>query len=121
MDWSFGDFLWAMIVFYFWFIFIWAFIRVFSDIFRRDDISGWAKAGWIFFVMVFPFLGIIVYLIARPKMTEQDRRMMMEAEEAQRRMAGYSPAAEIEKLPALKESGKISAEEFEALKQRAMA
>jgi hypothetical protein len=120
MEWSFGDVIWAMIVFYFWFMFIWAFIRVFADVFRRNDLSGAAKAGWIFLIAVLPFLGILIYIIARPRMTEQDRQMMMEAEEAERRMAGYSTADEIAKLGKLRDEGKISADEFEALKQKAL-
>ncbi len=120
MDWSFGDFIWAMIVFYFWFLVIWAFIRVFADIFRRNDLSGVAKAGWILLLVVLPFLGILIYLIARPRMTEQDRQMMMEAEEAQRRVAGYSTADELAKLGELRDQGKITADEYEALKRKAM-
>jgi Phospholipase_D-nuclease N-terminal len=81
VEWSFGDVIWAMIVFYFWFLFIWAFIRVFADIFRRDDLPGWAKAGWTLLIVVVPFLGILIYLIARPRRTGQYRQMMTEAEE----------------------------------------
>jgi phospholipase D-like protein len=76
VEWTFGQVIWAMIVFYFWFMFIWAFIRVFGDVFSRNDLSGGAKAGWIFLIMVLPFLGVLIYLIARPRMTEQDRQMM---------------------------------------------
>jgi hypothetical protein len=120
MDWSFGDVLWSMVVFFFWFMFIWMFIAVFSDIFRRDDISGGAKAGWIFLIVILPFLGILIYVIARPKMTEQDKRMMSEAQEAQRRATGYSAADEIAKLAKLRDEGQISAEEYERLKAQAL-
>ena len=89
-----GDVLWAMLAFFFWFMVIWMFIGVFADIFRRDDLSGWGKAGWILLIFVLPLLGIPIYMIARPKMTEQDRRMMTEAQEQQRRMTGYSAADE---------------------------
>ncbi|MGH2636614.1 MAG: SHOCT domain-containing protein [Actinomycetota bacterium] len=120
MDWSFGDFLWAMIVFFFWFMFIWMFIGVFSDIFRRNDLSGGAKAGWIILLVLLPFLGILIYMIARPKMTEQDKQMLAEAHEQQRRLEGYSSADEIAKLAKLRDEGKISAEEYERLKSKAM-
>jgi uncharacterized membrane protein len=120
VDWSFGDVFWALIVFFFWFMFIWMFISIFADIFRRNDLSGWAKAGWILLIVVLPFLGILIYTIARPRMTEQDRQMIAEAQE-RHRPSGYSPAEEIEKLARLRDEGKISAEEFEAMKQRAMA
>ena len=96
------------------------FIAIFADIFRRNDISGWGKAGWIILIFVVPFLGILIYVIARPKMTEQDKEMMMKAQEAQRRMQGYSAADEIEKLQKLKDSGAITAEEFEAQKKAAL-
>jgi uncharacterized membrane protein len=119
-DWTFGDVLWAMVAFFFWFIFIWMFIAVFSDIFRRDDLSGGAKAGWIFLICVLPFLGILVYMIARPKMTDQDRRMLDEAEERRRRLEGYSTADEIAKLTKLHDDGQISSEEYDRLKARAM-
>ena len=120
MDWSFGDFIWAMIVFFFWFMFIWMFIGVFADIFRREDLSGGAKAGWIILLVLVPFLGILIYMIARPKMTEQDKRMMTEAQEQQRRLQGYSSADEIAKLSKLRDEGKISAEEYEQLKSKAL-
>jgi hypothetical protein len=119
-DWTFGDVLWAMVAFFFWFIFIWMFIAVFSDIFRRDDLSGGAKAGWILLICVLPFLGILVYMIARPKMTDQDRRMLDEAEERRRRLEGYSTADEIAKLTKLHDDGQISSEEYDRLKARAM-
>jgi hypothetical protein len=120
MDWTFGTFLWGVVAFFFWFVFIWMFIAVFGDIFRRDDLTGWVKAGWIFLICVLPFLGILLYMIARPKMTEQDRRMMAEAEEEQRRLKGYSAADEISKLARLRDSGEISGQEYEQLKERAL-
>jgi hypothetical protein len=115
-----GDILWGMLVFFFWFMAIWIFIMVFADIFRRNDISGWVKAGWIFLIFIVPFLGAIIYLIARPKMTEQDKQMMAQAQEAQRRVSGYSSADEIAKLAKLRDSGEITAAEYEDLKRKAL-
>jgi hypothetical protein len=115
-----GEVLWTMVVFFFWFMAIWIFIMVFADIFRRNDLSGWAKAGWIFLIFIVPFLGAIIYLIARPKMTEQDKEMMEKAQEAQRRIEGYSAADEIAKLAKLRDEGKITAEEYEEMKRKAM-
>jgi type VI protein secretion system component VasK len=120
MDWSFGDVLWSMIAFFFWFMFIWMFIAVFGDIFRREDLSGGGKAMWILLICVLPFLGILIYMIARPKMTEQDKRMMAEMQEQQRRVSGFSSADEIEKLSKLRDSGEITAEEYTNLKARAL-
>ena len=119
-EWTFGDTLWAMLVFFFWFMAIWIFIGIFADIFRRNDVSGWGKAGWLLLIFVLPFLGALIYLIARPKMTAQDKEEMEKMQEVQRRISGYSPAEEIEKLSKLRDSGQITAEEFEDLKRKAM-
>ena len=119
-EWSLGSVIWAMIVFFFWFMAIWIFITVFADIFRRRDLSGAAKAGWIILIFVVPFLGAIIYMIARPKMTDQDREDMMRMQEAERRVSGYSPADEVAKLSKLRDEGKISAEEYEDMKRKAM-
>jgi hypothetical protein len=119
-DFDLGDLLWGMLVFFFWFMAIWVFIGVFADIFRRRDISGWGKAGWLLLIFVLPFIGVLIYLIARPAMTDQDREDMQRAEEAQRRLSGYSSADEIEKLAKLRDSGQITAEEYEELKRKAM-
>jgi type VI protein secretion system component VasK len=119
-EWNLGSVLWAMLVFFFWMMAIWIFISLFADIFRRNDLTGWAKAGWLLLIFIVPFLGCLIYIIARPKMTEQDRQMIEQAQEAQRRIEGYSPADEIQKLSALRDSGKISAEEYEDLKRKAM-
>src|SRR3954467_4130273 len=100
-DWTFGSVLWAMVVFFFWFLFIWMFIAVFSDIFRRNDIHGGAKAGWIILIVLLPFLGILIYMIARPKMTAQDKEMLEGYSEAQRRATGFSAADEIAKAQEL--------------------
>ena len=109
-----------MIEFFFIFMLIWMFIGVFADIFRRNDISGGVKALWILFIFVLPLIGILIYMIARPKMTEQDKEMIAAAQEAQRRAQGYSAADEVAKLAKLRDEGKISAEEYEEQKKRAM-
>jgi Tfp pilus assembly protein PilO len=119
-EWTFGSVLWAMVVFFFWFMLIWIFIGVFADLFRRNDLSGWAKAGWLLLIFVVPFLGVLIYLIARPKMTEQDKEMMAAMQERERRATGYSAADEVAKLAKLRDEGKITAEEFEKMKQQAM-
>ena len=115
-----SDVLWAMLAFLFWFMIIWMFIGVFADIFRRNDLSGGAKAGWLLLLFVLPFLGILIYMIARPKMTAQDKEMMEQMQEAQRRASGYSAADEVAKLAKLRDSGEITAEQYEEMKKRAM-
>ncbi len=117
---TFGEILWSMLIFFFWFMAIWIFIMIFADIFRRNDLSGVAKAGWIILIFILPFIGAMIYLIARPKMTEQDKEMMEQAQQAQARMSGYSAADEVAKLAKLRDEGKITAEEYEAAKKKAM-
>jgi hypothetical protein len=119
-EWSFGNVLWTMLVFFFWFMAIWIFITVFADIFRRRDLSGWAKGGWILLIFIVPFLGALIYLIARPKMTEQDKEDMERMQAAEMRVSGYSPADEVAKLSKLRDEGKITAEEYEEMKKRTM-
>jgi len=120
MDWTFGDVIWSMVVFFFWVMYIWIFVTIFADILRRNDIRGWAKAGWFVLIFFLPFIGALIYLIARPKMTAQDKQMMDEHNEAQRRVSGYSAADEIAKAQELKDKGAISEEEFQNLKQKAL-
>lgn len=68
-----GEWLWAMFAFFFWTMAIWIFIQIFADVLRRTDISGAGKAGWILLLFVLPLFGGLIYLAARPGMTEQDR------------------------------------------------
>ena len=82
---SFSDIFASFVVFFFWFMAIWIFIAVFADIFRRNDIHGLAKAGWIVLIFLIPFVGALIYIIARPKMTEQDKQAIAAAQAAQRR------------------------------------
>lgn len=117
---TFGEMLWTMLVFFFWMMAIWIFISLFADIFRRNDLSGWAKAGWLLLLFVLPFVGALIYMIARPKMTEQDKERIEKMQAAERRVAGYSAADEIEKLTKLRDSGAITAEEFEEMKRQAL-
>jgi hypothetical protein len=119
LTWQFGEVLVYMAIIFIWMMIIWMFIAVFTDIFRRRDHSGWAKAFWIFFIFILPLLGILIYMIARPAdaTAEQDAEILA----AQRRAAGYSPTAEIEKAQQLLASGAISQAEFDAIKQRALA
>jgi type VI protein secretion system component VasK len=118
--WGTGSVIWTMCVFFFWFIYIWIFITVFADIFRRNDLGGGRKAMWIIFIIFLPLIGLLAYMIARPKMTEQDKQMIEEAEARQKRAAGYSAADEIAKAQALLASGAITQAEFDEMKRKAM-
>ena len=118
---TFWDVIFATIALFFWFMFIWIFIALFGDIFRRDDLSGGAKAGWIFLLVILPFLGSLIYMIARPKVTAQDVRQMAQADAAIQAAAAVSPADEIAKLTQLRSAGAITEEEFASLKQKALS
>jgi hypothetical protein len=121
-DQSFGfwDLLWGMVIFFFWFMAIWIFITIFADIFRRNDLSGGWKAIWIIVLFVLPFLGALIYLISRPKVTAQDVQLMAQAEAASRAAAQVTPVDQIEKLNQLLASGAITQPEYEALKKKAL-
>jgi hypothetical protein len=114
-------FFWYMFVIYIWVMVFWMFIRVFADIFSRENLTGWGKAGWLFLIFVLPFLGIIIYMIARPKNTEQDQRMMAEAQAAQDRLVGGSAVDDIAKAQSLLEQGAITQAEFDSIKAKALA
>src|SRR5688572_25407670 len=100
-----GQVLWSLVWFFLFFIWIWLLISVFSDIFRSHDLSGWSKAIWTIFVVVLPYLGVFVYLIARGKqMGEHAVRDASRREEQMRSYvqevagSGTSTAQEIERL-----------------------
>jgi hypothetical protein len=115
---SFWDVVIWLVIVMVWTMVIWMFIGVFADIFRRRDLSGIAKAFWIFLIFMLPFLGILIYMIARP----HDATAAQDAEilAAQKRASGYSPTAEIERAQALLASGAISQAEFDQIKQNAL-
>jgi hypothetical protein len=124
-DYPFLDILWTMIIFFSWVIWIWIVITVFADVFRRHDISGWGKAGWVVFVIVLPFLGVLVYLIAqhdgmRERSVKQAETQKQQFDQYVRDAAGGS-AAEIAQAKELLDSGAITQAEFDALKAKALA
>jgi hypothetical protein len=120
-----GQVLWSILWFTMFFIWIWLLILVFSDIFRSPDLGGWAKAIWTIFVIIVPYLGVFVYLIARGhKMGEHAAAAATAADEAQRAYiqsvvnnAG-SPADELAKAAELKDKGLLSEDEFQAMKAK---
>lgn len=116
-----SDILWTTVALFFWVMAIWIFIAIFGDIFRRNDLSGAAKAGWILLIFILPFLGCLIYIVARPKVTAQDVQMMARADAATQAVAQVSTADELAKLQQLKESGAITAAEFDTLKAKTLA
>ena len=126
-DYPFLDVLWTMIIFFVWILWFWLLFTVFVDIFRRHDLSGWSKAGWLIFCIILPFLGVFVYLISQHEGMAQRNIDTAKAQQSQfdqavREAAGSGGAtAEIAKAKELLDSGAISQSEFDALKQKALA
>jgi hypothetical protein len=124
---TFGDVMWSMFVFFAWILFFWMLFIVFGDLFSRHDISGWAKAGWTVFVIILPFLGIFIYLIAEGK--GMGERAQQRAQSQQSQVDDYvrsvaasgSPTEEIAKGQELLKSGAITQTEFDQLKAKALA
>ena len=126
-DYPFLDLFWTILIFFLWVMWFWLLFTVWTDIFRRDDISGWGKAGWLIFTIVLPFLGVFVYLITQSKEMaarnmERARSQRAQFDEYVRETASSGgAAAEIERAKQLLDSGAISANEFEAIKAKALA
>jgi hypothetical protein len=124
-DYPFLEVFWTMVIFFAWVIYIWIVITVLIDVFRRHDISGWGKAAWVVFVIVLPFLGVLVYLIGqhegmRERSAKQAKAQRAEFDQYVREAAGGS-AAEIAKAKELLDAGTITQEEFEAIKAKALS
>ena len=127
-DWTFLDAFWSLIMFFLWILWFWLLFTVFADIFRRHDLSGWGKTGWLIFTILLPFLGVFVYLI-----TQNDGMTQRNVERAQAQRAqfdtyvrdaagsGGGAAAEIDRGKQLFDSGAITQAEFDAIKQKALA
>ena len=119
----------TMLYFFLFIIWIWLLIMVFVDIFRSQDIGGWAKALWVIFVIILPFLGVFVYLLARGgKMHERaaaDAAQQQKAFDSYVRQAagteGADTASQLSKLADLKAQGVITDAEFEAQKAKVLA
>jgi putative oligomerization/nucleic acid binding protein/phospholipase D-like protein len=124
-DYPFLDILWTMFIFFLFVIWIWILITVFVDIFRRKDVGGGSKALWVIFVIILPYLGVLIYLIANHDgMADRNLAQMQKQQAATddyiRTVAG-GPAAEIEKAKGLLDSGAITQAEFDAMKAKALA
>jgi len=125
-DYPFLDVFWTMILFFAWFAWIWIAITCFMDIFRRDDIGGWSKAAWVVFIILIPFLGVLVYLIAqhdgmRDRSIQQVKAQKAAMDEYVRETAGGGPASEIAKAKELLDSGAITQADFDAIKAKALS
>ena len=123
------DIFWSMLWFFMFIIWIWLLITIFADVFRNKEMNGWAKAAWILFVIITPFLGVLIYLIVHGN-DMQERAMQQHAAQAKMQqeyiqdVAGSSSgggADELAKLADLKEKGVLTDEEFAAQKAKLLA
>ena len=124
-DYPFLDVFWTIVVFFAWLAWFWILITVFADLFRRHDIGGWGKAAWMVFVIVLPFLGVFVYLIAQHDGMRE--RSVKQAQEQKAAMDAYvrdtagGSATEIAKAKELLDAGTISQTEFDSIKAKALS
>jgi Phospholipase_D-nuclease N-terminal len=124
---TFGQAMWTMFVFFMWILWFWLLFTVFGDLFRRHDISGWGKAGWTFFVIILPFLGVFIYLIVEGR--AMGERNVKQAQNAQAQMDTYvrsvasssNASEQIAQAKGLLDNGTITQTEFDQLKARALA
>lgn len=116
------DLIWTMVVFFAWVIWFWLLIVIFGDLFRRDDISGWGKAGWTVLLILVPFIGVLIYLIAQGShMSERRAATMTRYGYGDPVSTTDDPTDRITKAKQLLDSGAISDDEYQALKQKALA
>jgi len=124
-DYPFLDILWTMFIFFLFIIWIWILITVFVDIFRRKDVGGGSKALWIIFVIILPYVGVLIYLIANHDgMADRNiaaAQKQQDATDAYIKSVAGGSAAEIEKAKGLLDSGAITQAEFDQIKAQALA
>ena len=119
------DVMWTMLVFFVWILWFWLLIGVFADIFRRHDLSGWGKTGWLIFVIILPFLGVFIYLITQnawddrawPRACERPAGSLAATSGRRRRRRRGGDRVGKKLL----DSGAITQAEFDSLKQKALA
>jgi hypothetical protein len=119
--------LWDILIVFCWFLYIWLAIVSFTDLFRRRDISGWAKAAWIFLIVIIPWFGVLIYLIANhdgmaERNEKQAQAVHAQFDQAVRQAASTGgPASEIDTAKKLLDAGTITQEDFDAIKAKALA
>ncbi len=127
LDISFGEFLWSLVIIFFMIVYFVILFQVVFDLFRDRELSGWAKAGWLLFIIVLPFLGLFVYLIVRGQGMARRGRPRTRCRPSRsststsaRPPAAAEPATEIANAKKLLDDGAISQEEFDAIKRKAL-
>jgi uncharacterized membrane protein YcjF (UPF0283 family) len=125
VDYPFLNILWSMLIFFCFVIWIWTVFACIGDLFRRQDVSGWGKAAWLVFMIVAPFLGVLIYVVAHGKGMAERTAELAQARQAQfddhvRQVAGSS-TDEISRAKELLDKGAITQPEFDQLKSKALA
>src|SRR5215510_2405858 len=116
---SFSNFLVDVLAVFVFVVWFWLLITVFSDLFRRHDISGWGKAFWVIVLILFPYIGVFIYFITQGRgMAERTAQYAERARDELRRVVGFSAADDIQKLDGLKRTGSISEDEFRHLRAK---
>ena len=123
---SFGQTLLLILEVFLFFAWLWILVAIIGDLFRDHDLSGWAKAAWVFVLVFLPFLGAFVYLIARgdgmrERTIKEQQDVKSHFDAYVREQAHSSPAEELHKLSELKAKGDLSNEEFEQAKAKLLA
>lgn len=114
---TYRNFLMDALTIFIFVVWFWLLITVYSDLFRRHDISGWVKAIWVIGCIVFPYIFVLAYLIFQGKgMAERNVQRAQQARDELRKVVGFSAADEIEKLGRLKQAGSISDAEYTRLR-----
>ena len=116
---TYSNFLMNMIAIFAFVVWFWLLIVIYGDLFRRHDISGWAKALWVMALFLTSFLGIFAYLVTQGRgMAERNAQQAEQVRDELRRVVGYSVADEITKLDQLKKAGTITDQEFQRLRAK---
>jgi biopolymer transport protein ExbB/TolQ len=116
---TYRNFLMDMIAIFVFVVWFWLIVVIYSDLFRRRDISGWGKAAWVLALVLTSYLGIFAYLITQGRgMAERNAQQAQQAREELRRVVGFSAADEIAKLDQLKKSGSITEAEYGRLRAK---
>ena len=116
---TYRNFLLDMLSIFAFVVWFWLLVIIYSDLFRRHDISGWGKALWVIGLVLFSYLGILAYLITQGRgMAERNVQQAQQARDELRRVVGFSVADEITKLDQLRKSGSISDDEFKRLRAK---
>ena len=125
-NYTFLDVFWDVLLLFAWIIWFWLLITVFADVFRRHDIGGFAKALWIIFVIVLPYIGVLIYLIVEhqgmaDRNMQQAQAAKQDFDQYVQSVASSSPSEQISKAKQLLDAGTITQAEFDQLKQKALA